>query len=559
MKSVLKILFGFLFFSVLLIVPSVVDAQEVISDFESHININQNGTIDVVEKITYDFGSEQRHGIFRFIPTVKTNQDGKKFALGISNIVVRNAESQAYTYTQEKKGDDVYLKIGNANTFVTGEQIYIISYQVSGALTYFSDHDELYWNVTGNGWDAAIEKAHVLVALPFDIEDQAVKSVCFTGAQGSDATQCASQIVEKNSVEVATTQVLQPKEGLTFAVRFPKGQVAVLEPKPVVNFFDTWLGKIAIVLILLTVIGWYLLLPIWIVIRWIKYGRDPRSARTKVTAWYDPPKSASGRELTPAEVGTLVDEYVNVQEISSVMIRLAQKGLILIHQKDDKTFELHKKREVLAADKLMPFEEDFLKTIFGASQKASLDTAKASDAAKKIQNELYEHMVKEGFFPDNPQSIRTKYMILAGAGAFTFNFFLLIVAGIFGWIMPRKTLQGAQAADVANGMKSFLTSQERQLAFQAKEQMMFEKLLPFAVAFGVEKIWADRFKDVMLQNPEWFEGTNPGSIRTFAFGRAVQSSFASYQSSTRSSSGFSSGFSGGSSGGGGGGGGGGSW
>jgi len=108
-------------------------------------------------------------------------------------------------------------------------------------------------------------------------------------------------------------------------------------------------------------------------------------------------------------------------------------------------------------------------------------------------------------------------------------------------------------------LKNFLVSQERQLEFQADRKMMFEKLLPYAIAFGVEKIWASRFKDLKL-NSEWFQSSSSNVLTAYALTNSLHSSFArSFQSAATpvsSSTGHSSGFSGGSSGGGGGGGGG---
>ena len=92
--------------------------------------------------------------------------------------------------------------------------------------------------------------------------------------------------------------------------------------------------------------------------------------------------------------------------------------------------------------------------------------------------------------------------------------------------------------------------------------MMFEKLLPYAVAFGVEEIWANRFKDIALKQPTWYVSSNNGVFNSIVFAHALSSSSTSFAASVmaKSSSGFSSGFSGGGfSGGGGGGGGGGSW
>ena len=149
---------------------------------------------------------------------------------------------------------------------------------------------------------------------------------------------------------------------------------------------------------------------------------------------------------------------------------------------------------------------------------------------------------------------------------FTFNIPLGIVAVLFGTYMPRKTITGVDSAVAGRSLQNFLSSQERQLEFQAINQMMFEKLLPYAIAFGVERIWAERFKEIDMKPPDWYESEDISSFNSVLFASHLSSSFSSFQSaatppsSVRSSSGFSSGFSsGGSSGGGGGGGGGGSW
>lgn len=130
-------------------------------------------------------------------------------------------------------------------------------------------------------------------------------------------------------------------------------------------------------------------------------------------------------------------------------------------------------------------------------------------------------------------------------------------------VCQEKTKEGAEAKNIAFSLRNFLKSQERQLEFQADKQMMFEKLLPYAIVFGVEKIWAKRFKDLDLVSSSWYQGYGSGRFNSYLFVNNLNSSLSSFRSSatpTRSSSGFSSGFGGGgSSDGGSGGGGGGSW
>jgi uncharacterized membrane protein len=180
-----------------------------------------------------------------------------------------------------------------------------------------------------------------------------------------------------------------------------------------------------------------------------------------------------------------------------------------------------------------------------------------------VKKQLYEAVVNEGFFPHNPQTLRTKYYGLAGIALVTQNFPLAAIAFFFGRAMPRKTPAGAQAAAIGRSLRNFITSQKKQFAFQAKHKMLFEKLLPFAIAFGVEEIWAARFARFAVPPPDWYTGGAAHNFNTQRFTRSFNSSFVqsfrSVATPTSSSSGFSSGFSGGSSGGGGGGGGGGSW
>jgi len=163
----MKKLFSFiLFFLLSLFIASSVRAEE-IKNFKSVININKDGTIDVQETIAYDFGELDRHGIFRTIPYITTNKSGKKFVLGFNDISVTDERGKNDQYSQSKIGENFQLKIGDPDRTITGLHNYIINYRVSGALTYFSDHDELYWNITGNDWGVWINSAETEINLPF--------------------------------------------------------------------------------------------------------------------------------------------------------------------------------------------------------------------------------------------------------------------------------------------------------------------------------------------------------------------------------------------------------
>ena len=541
---------------------------EHIKSFDSNITINKDGTIDVKETIIYNFDTLQKHGIYREIPFIKTNEDGKKFELKLSNFSVVDDNGNSYKFVKSWVNEKIVsLKIGDADRLITGIHIYIISYQVAGALTYYSDHDELYWNVTGNQWTVPIANTTASVVWPQKLENNELKGQCFTGNLGSSESSCVSTINADNSV-FETKNQLEAGQGLTIVVSFPKNIVAVLEPKEFISFWNTFVGKLVSWLLGLLALIWYVGLPFFIVYKWFKTGRDPKGAIGVTTAWFDPPKTQDGKRfLTPGEVGTLGDETVDMKDISATIVDLARRGYLIIDERKKGDFYLIKNKEIDSG--LLTYEKTILSKFFGNKKEIRIKDEELSTEVAQIKNEMYEQVVEDKLFDKNPQTTRTGYYVVAGIALFTGNFFLAIVAFLFSRVMPRKTVFGVEAKNVAFSLKNFLTSQKRQLEFQAKYandlpagRQVFERLLPFAVAFGVERIWAKRFESLNITQPSWYHSYSSTNFSSYLLVNSLNSSFKSINTAatpTRSSSGFSSGFSGGFSGGGGGGGGGGSW
>lgn len=537
-------------------------AEEKIQNYQVDIIINSDASINVDELIRYDFGANDRHGIIRNIPVTKTNQDNKKFILDISGISVTDGKGQKYQFTSSNDSNNLSLKIGDPNRTISGIHLYDIKYTVAGALTYFSDHDELYWNLIGNDWQIPVEKSSANIIFPKKLDAGVVQYKCFTGYFKETGMDCNISYSD-GIIRILTSRQLEIDEGLTSVVGFPKGIVAVVEPKEIVPFEQTLFGKIIIFIIIIIAFIWYLLVPILIIRAWWKFGRDPKPAMGETSAWFSPPKNKKLRVLTPLETGAIIDEMVDMRDIYGTLIDLARRGYLKIIETKKNKFEFHKNKDFTGDKDLLNFEHKLLSGIFGSDKIVKIEDVDLTDTVKTIKDQVYKSLVKDEFFPENPQSVRTNYIILAVLAFITFNPFLILICWIFGKNMPRKTLLGAQAAAEARSLKNFLVSQDKKLAFQAKNQMFFEKLLPYAVAFGVEKIWASRFKDIKLTAPDWYQPYNSNTFNSLIFVNALSHNYSqSFVAATayKSSTGFSSGFSGGGfSGGGGGGGGGGSW
>jgi hypothetical protein len=216
----------------------------------------------------------------------------------------------------------------------------------------------LYWNGTGDQWEVPIDSAHITVELPKQIFGSELKLACYTGTLGSAENDCSSS--SKGTIQDFTVmKSLGAKEGATVVVGFPKGTVATLQAERYVSFFDRWYGQLLLIGLFLLALLWYVMYPIWIVVKWFRRGRDPRPMMGETRAWFDPPTTSRGRKLTPAETGALLDESVDTKDISAMIVDLARRGYLQIEERDKKDFYLLKKSKVKKDDSLLPFERRF--------------------------------------------------------------------------------------------------------------------------------------------------------------------------------------------------------
>ncbi|MCJ7826012.1 DUF2207 domain-containing protein, partial [Patescibacteria group bacterium] len=185
-----KLLLFLILFFVSLFSPVTRLHAEEITSYDVDISIQKDGRFTVSEKILYDFGTLEKHGIFRNIPYKKQNSEGKQFLMELSNIQVVDEKDQRYQFVTSNVGTNSTLKIGDPNKTITGKHTYNIFYTVSGGITYFSQHDELYWQVTGTEWAIPIDRVSVVVTLPDSVDEPNIRMTCYTGSASSNQSDC---------------------------------------------------------------------------------------------------------------------------------------------------------------------------------------------------------------------------------------------------------------------------------------------------------------------------------------------------------------------------------
>lgn len=558
---------------------SVARASEEVKNFEVNIRINSDASINVTESIEYDFGSSKRHGIYRDIP-VKYNARGGNYNLRVNDISVTDNLGSSYNFTVSNKGDYKSIQIGNTDELVSGIKSYIVRYRVERAINYFSESDELYWNVTGNEWIVPIKKASVTVYLPEDVFSDSLNALCFAGYSESVAP-CNSIIYADEDEYTDSVSFLEENldigEGLTFALAFPKS--IVYQPTRSEQFMETIKDNLILFFPILIFFAMFFI--------WKNKGKDPKGRGTIITE-FDVPD-----QLTPAEIGTIVDEKCSGKEISAEIINLAIKGYLKIERVEKKILFINDvdyvfKKLKEGTDLKNKHEEFLLSGIFGDKSEVKLSEIKKDfyDDYQLVQKRVYEAVSQKGYFFHSPQRMRLesgiKYSFLTlvafsifssitgtslGAYSILSLCFALLIVLVFSVLMPQRTSRGVTVKEHILGLKRYMSVAEKdRMEFHnapEKNPEQFEKLLPFAIALGVEKKWAEQFKDIYRNNPVWYTGSiGSDGFNSLALIYNLDSLNSQLNEVTTHSSASSggSGFSGGGfSGGGFGGGGGGSW
>lgn len=556
---------------------------EKIDNFSATIKINTDASLDVSEKIEYNFGAINKHGIIRDIP-VNYKARGGNFNLRVSNVKVEDENGLGYLFSTYYSGSNFSIKIGDANKFVSGKKIYVVNYKIKRAMNYFDSYDELYWNVVGNEWEVPIESAEANIIFPESIAEDQVRKTCFAGLLGEKSLCSSTEFIFSGNliqgVRFKQNSLLAPVQGFTVVVGVPKK--VVLEPSAADSYLEILKDNWIIVLPFITFFAMYYL--------WRSRGRDPKG-RGVIVAQYDAPDN-----LMPGEIGAIIDERVDEKDVSSNIINLAVNGYLKITAIENKfgifgtkDYYLEKIKE---GDILQDFDKILLEALFRSGTKVKMSELnnKFYKDLSQIEDKLYQSVVTKGYFPENPNSVRIKY-ILAGVGAIFIGFFIsTIFAGLFGAIglfsfvfsaviiiifgsrMPVKTQKGAEAKEYIFGFKEYLSVAEKdRINFHnapEKNPERFEKLLPYAIVLGVEEKWAKQFEGIYDESPSWY--SDPSGARfNAAFLASNLSNFSSItgrnlssrpSSSSHGAAGGHSGFGGGGfSGGGFGGGGGRSW
>lgn len=556
----------------LLALPCFAAADERILGYHSDVLVRQDGWLEVTERITVRAeGDSIRRGIYRDYPTDYEDRFGNGVEVDYEPLsVLRNDRRE--DFHSERRANGVRTYFGSADRRLEpGMHTYVYRYRAGRMLGFFEGRDELYWNVTGNGWDFPIERASATVSFGFPVPTGEIGVHAWTGSFGVQGREYEASTGDGRAF-FETTAPLRPGEGLTIVVNWPKGLVEA----PGTLEKAGWLlsdnaNLLAAVAGLLALFAYYL--PVW-----RKFGRDPDEG--PVVTRYEPPKGFS-----PASLRYIDKMSYDNDALTAAIVNLAVKGYLRIDQ-DDEQYSLRRLDTPSTRPPLATGEKALLEGLFAGRNTVVLDNDNREilgEARSRHCASLRRDYASRYFVTNGAMNLPA-ILIAIAAGIVAFNVgsgltpFVLgsliamaVVVVFFAVLMKRPTVVGREVLDEAAGFREYLRVAEKDAMNlrnpPALTPELFERHLAFALALGVDQQWSERFAAVMagIRGPEgaayrpaWYGG----SWDARDFGRAtaaLTSSLSAQISSSMQAPGSSSGSGGGFSGGGGGGGGGGGW
>lgn len=483
---------------------------ETIRNFHSDITIKKDGSAHITERIEYDFGSQQRHGLYRTIPIDYKDGDTGYYATAKYQQTVDESQQEVEADVYEEEGNLV-VKLGDPDKTISGVHSYAISYTLSPIVMKKDGRPFLNLDILGTGWQVSTQNFSAKVSLE---DGGQLQDVSWYGAQGTG--------------QQASAQNVLPHAGITINAFLPNNYVTnYLEPNKerafdiAVFFAEFWF--------LFVIFGAIGVGVIIMLVRWLP-ARRKRKDQTIIPE-YDPPK-----DMTPAEIGLLDDDYTDMREVTATVIHWAVDGYIKITPIEkkgwfsSKDYQLHQ----LKAGAALPAVEQKLYSAFFANGKVvtltKLDRTKMAKATSEFRTEIKELLSNAGYYEKGSNIFKSGTLTEKGAKKW---------AQVEGFQLYMKVVE-----------------QDRLTFSDAPDKTpeRFNKLLPYAVALGVEKQWAKQFEGIdVAPSTGWYSG-NVAAFSAVSLTNDISTTFATTMSSNASVS-----SSGGSAGGGAGGGGGGSW
>jgi len=533
-------------------------AVEEILDWHSEIAVETSGAMTVTETIQVRAeGNIIKRGIYRDFPTKYKDRTGNQILVDFTLLGVKK-DGRPEPYHTKGLSNGIRIYAGKSDIFLKPSvYTYQIIYQTNRQLGYFEEHDELYWNVTGNGWEMPILKATASVTLPPTVPSNALQVAGYVGPQGSREQNVTWSVNDAGQTTYTCGRPLNAREGFTIVLGWPKGHVAEPSSAQRAAFLFSDNKSLFVALVGLVILFAYYL---W---AWRKVGKDPKKGT--VIPRFEPPD-----KLSPAAMRYIMEMGFDNKAFASAVINLAVKGYLTISEESkafgfSRTYTLKRTGEEPRTS-LSKGEQKLGKKLFPGNSKTLVlenkNHKKVSGGKDALKDLLKEEYHKSTFVNNSgymavgalisiavilfmgisggtrsgppllfivlwftPWTAATLFLWASRkfAAAAVFTFFLISAGGAFAKttsivflatliffvlvnlrfyvILKSPTNLGRRIMDRIEGFRMYLSTVEEhrleKLHPPDKTPELFERYLPYALALEVDQEWSEKFADVL--------------------------------------------------------------
>ncbi|MDT7783856.1 MAG: hypothetical protein QOF58_2275 [Pseudonocardiales bacterium] len=393
---------------------------------------------------------------------------------------------------------------------LTGGQA-TLTYTVVGAVAPVGDALEVRWQVAG-GWDTELDK----VAVTFSAPDSPTSVNCLAGPVGSSQPCTTADLadgkgVRAQEIKLGAGERVDVAIGLSAGV-VPPNAVVVEQSGLAAAFALTPASGIALGGLLVLLLGGVALL-------WYLRGRDVAALSSEVGAVSVLVRDQSGRVafaspdgVLPGQVGTVVDEHVDVVDVTATVIDLAVRNYLWIAETDGHDWQIVRRNPADAS--LSGYEKAVYEALLpqGAEAVTVSELRGRQVDLARVRDELYADVVEKRWFVRRPDAERSLFwwvgigIAVLGVAA-TVVLALTIGNALFGLAvavggvalafgarsMPARTKRGSELLEHVRGLRGYLHGVTPQDVPEDDRELVFSRSLPYAVVLGETERWLATF------------------------------------------------------------------
>ena len=512
------------------------------TNLDIRADILVDGTMNVNEDFTADF-HVNKHGIIRVIP-LNYSVSGYPFHINVSNINVAWKK-----FTTSRANWEIEIKIWDPDRTVSWIQTYPISYSTYGLIRNFSwgGYAELYWNLVWFDFDTNINNVKAEIYLPKTYTGFSPDDFLISVDWKTTSIYDFQWLVDWkwwNKITITYDRWLSSYHGITLSVKFPndylefdhnrQAKLTGKAKKSISQIFDSVLSFI---------------IPIWIIILFIilkvknvsnslgffKNGESQIDRKSGKLTWdfaekfpvivqYEPPKWVNS-----AEAGLLLHRAAKPKDMLSLVYKRAAEWLIKLSFEEDEWWFLKKASKNVIITKIKDinpespaYEKDFFKAIVrGEKSKISEDTNLYN---KLGLSTLESYWRKNWWFTGGKNKgwlISLWFVVLFILLNFLWDsvplvaplaiiaFFALAIYSAVGSKL-KETEEWAKLISHVLWYREFLAAcdENKLRLFLQQDPLYFDKVLPYAVAFGLDTELIKKIEPLMQEmniRSSWYD------------------------------------------------------